>query len=103
MRPPDAKIARGVDEPTDGGKKIYYPETIRFDSRQLPQIKKWEIGEIYTITLKVKMTDYSLRKSGNGKEKETAVFEVVAVKADSSLTEEQKRIKDVMTKYQNES
>lgn len=59
----------------------YYPETIRFKSSQLPEIKKWEVGKEYEIVLKVKMSSYEETKVAGRKEKEEAKFEIIAVKA----------------------
>lgn len=67
-----------------------YPEqgarflpTIYLDSRQIAEIRDWEVGEEYTLILKVKQTS----KSENDKEKDGKVnsvraeFDVIAYKA----------------------
>ena len=39
--------------------KTYFP-SFYVDSKQMPDIDNWEVGEEYTITVKVKMCSYSL-------------------------------------------
>ena len=74
----------------------YFQQSIQFSAKQLPEIKKWEVGENYQITVKVRMKSFEERK----REGEEAVmegrFEVVAVKADSKLNKKQQDIMDKM-------
>ena len=76
----------------------YYQQTITFTPEQLPEIEKWEVGKEYEITIKARMQTYENRKVADNKPKKEARFEVIAVKSDSPLTSEQKKIKDHMTK-----
>lgn len=85
-----------VDDSPFGG---YYPEQIRFTSEQLPEIKKWEVGKEYEITLKVTMKSYEMEKKENRGSREHARFEIVAVKPESGgMDKKQKEVMEFMTK-----
>lgn len=77
----------------------YYPETIRFFTHQLPEIKKWKVGKEYELTIKVKMVSYEERKTVDGKEKEEGRFEVTAVKSNGKalLNDKQNKILEFMS------
>ncbi len=79
---------------------FYYPETLRFTAEQLPEIKNWQVGKEYEITIKVAMKSYEERNSemdGQKKEKKEARFEVVSVKSNDGMTAAQKKIADHMS------
>ena len=74
--------------------KYYYPESLRLNDTQLPEIDKWEVGKDYKLTILVKMTEYSANAKTN---KNSARFEIMGVKADDGkLDSEQKKIVDFM-------
>ena len=74
----------------------YWPEQIRFTADQLPEIKKWEVGKEYEITIKCKMMSYELEKKADKKGREHAKFEITAVKSESKYSADQKTIADKM-------
>jgi hypothetical protein len=96
------KKAKKMSEPFCVDESYYYPEIVRFNVNQLPEIKNWEVGKEYTIIIKAKMTGYEQRKLDNEmmgkKEKEEAKFEITAVKPeDGGLNKGQKKVMDFMT------
>lgn len=58
-----------------------YLTSVNFDSVQIPEVKDWDVGEEYTIVLKVKMTNKSQYQEGEKNQKTNAGFEVEAYKA----------------------
>lgn len=89
-----------MDMPGTSIGESYWPQTIEFTAQQLPEVKKWEVGEEYMITVKAKMVRYEQKKSnreGNKKEKEIGCFEIVAVQTEGEgMNTEQKKISDFM-------
>ena len=72
----------------------YWPERVRFSDDALPEIDSWEVGKEYTLSIIVKMKDYSAKDKPG---KNCASFEILGVKAaDGSLNAEQKKIVDFM-------
>ena len=49
--------------------------TLHLTSKQLPEIKKWEVGHEYTIVMTVKQTSYSINT-----DEASAGFEILSVK-----------------------
>ena len=49
--------------------------TLHLTSKQLPDIKKWEVGHEYTIAMTVKQTSHSINTDGA-----SAGFEILSVK-----------------------
>ena len=79
------------------GPSFFFPQTIEFNVDQLPEIKEWEVGENYQITIKVRQKSFEERKKEGKKTKEEARFEILAVKADSKLNNKQQTILDKMS------
>ncbi len=52
-----------------------YP-SIRLEHQYFPEIKKWKVGEEYTVTLKLKQTGISISKYQNDSNFEIHGFEV---------------------------
>lgn len=65
-----------MDSPAKVSEKPIYPN-FRIELVHLPEAKKWEIGEEYTITLKLKMTGISISRYQNDAE-----FEIHAIGID---------------------
>ena len=57
-----------------------YP-TFYIGIEHLPEAKDWKVGKTYEITLKVKQTGMSQRKSRDGKEHGSVDFDILAVEA----------------------
>lgn len=55
----------------------FYPR-LRMEHKFFPEVKKWEVGKEYTVTLKVKMTGISISKFQNDSE-----FDIVGIGAES--------------------
>lgn len=56
----------------------YYPKEISLTSKELPEIKNWDVGQQYTLTLKVEQS--ALRKEGG---QHVATFKLMHVASDS--------------------
>lgn len=54
-------------------------QTLHLSSKDLPEIKKWEVGETYTIALKVKQVGLNL-DTYDDKKMTTARFEIISAK-----------------------
>lgn len=48
-------------EPSEGYVEPEWNPSVSFDEKQLPEIKNWQVGEEYTIVLKVKQTSSRLQ------------------------------------------
>lgn len=59
---------KGLDAP-------YFPG-VNFDTKQIPEIKEWEVGETYQIVLEIKQTSKSEDKEG----KVNASFDITGYK-----------------------
>ena len=71
------KISKeSYDEPKLGG--TYLP-TVSLDTKQVPEIKDWEVGETYHVVLAIKQTSKSQNES-NGNKTTSAYFEVTGYK-----------------------
>lgn len=66
-----------------------YPEHVSFDDEDLPEIKGWQVGKPYKLTLEVKMTglrignemyDSPVSDSSKKDKQLRATFEIVKVK-----------------------
>lgn len=56
--------------------RVYYPEAyVRGD--QMPEIDKWDVGEEYTVTMKVRMRSYDKNETLEGT-RSTACIELIA-------------------------
>ena len=75
----DAKVKYNYDMPTVAGKEDGYYQSIDFDTTALPEIALWQVGEEYTIILKVRETRHELVKSEDNGIKEKACFEILEV------------------------
>jgi hypothetical protein len=77
----------------------YWPQSIRFNDNQLPEIKDWKVGESYEVSIIVKQRSLNENKKGFN-----ADFDVVAVKPlGDKLTKEQRKIMDFMSdEYKDE-
>lgn len=74
--------------------KMLYPEvaagpyhpSFYVDSKQMPEIDKWEVGKEYVITVKVKMCSYNLNESEKNS-RSSASFDMIeyGTKAPKSL------------------
>ena len=97
MREIQPEKIEGVSEVS----KIYYP-TVHFNSKELPEIKDWEVGKTYELKLKVKQK--SMREAMHGEEKmRIADFDIIGVEVlDKGLNSEQKRIKTIMNNERDE-
>lgn len=62
--------------------KKYYP-SINLRHEFFPETKKWEVGKVYTVTLKMKMTGLSISKYQND-----AQFDIVGADMDSKGEDE---------------
>ena len=60
------------------GKQLYFP-TFEIDTEHLPEAKEWKVGKTYKVTLRVKQTGLSMRKSKDGKERGSASFDIVGI------------------------
>ena len=49
-----------------------YP-SLYVDSKQIPEIDSWEVGMEYTLTVRVKMTSYSVREDSDRSSAELTV------------------------------
>jgi hypothetical protein len=75
----------------------YYPQTITFTAEQLPEIKKWEVGKEYEITIKTKLIAYEQKKKEGKNAREEGRLEITAVASQGKgLSGEQKKIVDFM-------
>ena len=54
---------------------------LRFTATELPEIKKWQVGEEYLLCVKVKQTSSRISEMGKDKGKMMADFTAVGVKA----------------------
>lgn len=54
--------------------------TVSFSDKELPEIKKWEVGSTYKLVMEVKQKSLSQDEYGEGDEKHRASFEVLSVK-----------------------
>lgn len=72
--------------PMEAPKEPYFPSTY-VDSKQMPEIDEWEVGEEYTITVVVKMRSYSLSERAD-ESRSSAELELLkyATKAPKSLS-----------------
>ena len=64
--------------------KAHYP-SIYLDNTTLPEGKKWEVGKVYDIKLRLRMTGFSMRKHKDGKEHGNSDFEVVGIEPGSEV------------------
>lgn len=66
--------------------RISYP-CFYVDSKQMPEIDSWEVGQEYVITVKVKMVSYSLDENMEKESQSNASLDVIeyATKAPKSL------------------
>jgi hypothetical protein len=65
-------------DPVESSSMIDLPY-ISLNAKQLPEIKKWEVGKEYEMTVKVKMNSYSENKSLSGSEIARASFDVIGI------------------------
>lgn len=74
--------------------------SVSFDAKELPEIKKWRVGDTYLLTTKVKMKTYSednyersLKGGKTEKREETrARFDVVGVEVNKPKANNEKTI-----------
>lgn len=74
------------------GKDNSYYQQIEFDISSLPEIGSWQVGEEYTIILKVREKRHELVKSENNGVKEKACFEILEVGSYTDGIEEQRKV-----------
>lgn len=72
-----------------------YPQTIGFNSEQLPEIDNWKPGKDYELCLKARMISYEDRKKEKKQDIKEARFEIVAVKANGISSKQEKIIEDM--------
>ena len=56
------------------------------DSKQMPEIDEWEVGEEYEIKLKVKMKSYSISDEGDQRSRAELSVESYERKSEKSLS-----------------
>jgi len=83
--------------------KEYFP-SVHFDSKTLPEIKDWEVGEEYVVVMKLKQTSYSEHE--NDKENTAdASFDIVEIgvldKEDNNETDDEEDLKISKAKLMN--
>lgn len=94
LRDAKVKYNHNISTMVDGKEDGYY-QTIDFDVSSLPEIASWQVGEEYTIILKVKETRHELVKSEDNGVKEKASFEVLESGAYTDYnTENIQKVKD---------
>lgn len=71
-----SKRREGFDMPVAESDVPSYPPNFRVSDTQIPEIKKWEVGENYYIVFKVRQTEKEDREG----EPVRASFDVVAYK-----------------------
>lgn len=75
----DAEMKYSYDLPVSSSKSENgYYQTIEFDISALPEIASWQVGEEYTLVIKVKETKHEIIKTGKSA-KEKACFEILEV------------------------
>lgn len=80
----------------------YYPH-LDFSSKQLPEIKKWNVGKKYTLVIEVKATRKSINEKEGNEAKEEMCFEVLKVGVKSNkMSNDEKTDKMVEKMYDKE-
>lgn len=57
-----------------------YPPTLCLDSKNLPEIKDWKVGQTYEVSLKIKQTSMSTSEREGGESRTHADFVIEAIK-----------------------
>lgn len=65
-------------------KAAIYP-SVSFDGKTLPEAKDWKVGKIYEISLNIKMTGTSQRKSRDGVERANFDFDIVGIDSEGEV------------------
>lgn len=60
----EAKLKKVKPEKMDMPESSEYYPSVHFDSKTLPEIKDWKVGEEYVVVVKAKMKSYSEHKEG---------------------------------------
>ncbi len=70
------KKAYDAAEPMDSN----FPPSLCLDSRQLPEVKDWKVGQTYEVSLKIKQTSMSTSEREGGESRTHADFVIEAIK-----------------------
>ena len=69
----------------------FYLPNVSFNAKELPEIKNWEVGKEYTMTIKVKMISYSEDRSirsletGKTNEEIRSRFDIIGVEPEKNV------------------
>lgn len=77
---------RKVGEALEADKKDRYFPNLYMELSDLPEAKAWEVGEEYTVTLKLRMT--SVHQDERGPKDGSVGFDVIGIDAGESEGEE---------------
>lgn len=74
MKLTEIKPKNHLDREISQNKMAHYPN-FNIDLSSMPEAKKWEVGKIYMIQMKVRQTNMYMGKNGNG----NAGFDILAI------------------------
>lgn len=72
---PMGRLKKGYDmaEPEE------MPATIHFSDKDLPELKSWDVGKTYKVTVEMEQTSKNIHEHGEGK-RTNGTFEVKSIK-----------------------